>query len=364
MKNYIIYSLVLFSLTFSSCLNKKTKDLGFEIIGTMKNAPKNTYVYVNYSGIIDSTLIASGNFKIKGQVIEPTKATLFLKNSRDRKSLWLENSNIVLIADEGSLKSSMVTGGKVQEVANLHEERKLPILKEIESADYVLSTGNLSKQEQDSVYSNLEDLIEKLSKSSKKFIKEFPNSFESVFTLNANKTRWNKQLITELFSLMDYKTKDTSYGRSITRYLHLNKNPQIGEKYIDFEQENIEGERVKFSSLKGQYTLIDFWASWCAPCRKSNPSLLKLYSKYHENRFNIVGVSLDNDRDNWIKAINDDGLTWYNLTDLKDNENEAVVIYNVIGIPDNILLDSEGVIIKRGIKIDDLAANLKMKFDK
>src|SRR5690606_38199477 len=195
---------------------------------------------------------------------------------------------------------------------------------------------------------------EKIEDHSKAFIKEYPNSYESVFTLNSKRLTWDKELIKELFSLMNIEIQGTYYGKILARHLKLNINPLVGEKYVDFEQQNIKGENIKFSEVRGKYTLIEFWASWCAPCRKLYPELKEVYAIYKKEGFEIVGVSLDEDKERWLKAIADDGLTWINLTDSMFFENEPVIIYNVIGIPDNLLIDEHGIIVGRNLDIETL----------
>ena len=155
--------------------------------------------------------------------------------------------------------------------------------------------------------------------------------------------------------------KETKYGKLLKRYLSLHSNLEIGDNYIDFEQENMYGEIVKFSDLKKKYTLIEFWASWCIPCRESNPKLMELHRKYNKDGFEIVAISLDENKQKWIDAIKKDQLEWINLTDYKFNDNAAAIIYNVNGIPDNILIDEEGVIVNR--KVDAKTLEVKLESD-
>lgn len=181
-------------------------------------------------------------------------------------------------------------------------------------------------------------------------------------TLDIYKTSWGKEKTTELFKLTPRVIKQSEEGKSIARFISLNKDLQIGDKYADFEQENPDGEKIRLSDFEGKYVLLEFWASSCSPCRASNPSLVKEYDKYQGQGFEILGVSLDQDRDKWIKAIEKDGLTWENVSDLKGSENEAALIYGVNGIPDNLLIDENGIIVGRALRGDDLNEKLKTVF--
>ncbi|KKL88540.1 hypothetical protein LCGC14_1923650, partial [marine sediment metagenome] len=186
------------------------------------------------------------------------------------------------------------------------------------------------------------------------YIEENPDSPVSLNTLNVYKTTWGKDKTEELFAFMDSNSKKSENGKAIFTYLELYGNPKVGQKYIDFQQEDTDGNLVKVSDVLGQYTLIEFWASWCGPCRNSNPDLVKLYKDYNDSGFEILGVSLDDNRSNWLKAIDADKLTWTNISDLKGSENEGAIRYGVNGIPDNVLIDSSGTIVGRYLKPEDL----------
>ena len=105
--------------------------------------------------------------------------------------------------------------------------------------------------------------------------------------------------------------------------------------------------------------MIDFWAAWCGPCRGENPNVVKAYNKYNDKGFEILGVSLDDARENWLKAVQDDGLTWTQVSDLKGWSNEVAAQYAISSIPSNLLLDQEGVIIKKNLRGDDLLSALE-----
>jgi thiol-disulfide isomerase/thioredoxin len=132
----------------------------------------------------------------------------------------------------------------------------------------------------------------------------------------------------------------------------------IGRPAPVFTQADTKGKPVSLSSLKGQYVLVDFWASWCGPCRAENPNVLKSYRAYHSKGFTVLGVSLDDEKSPWLGAIKKDGLPWTEVSDLKGWNNSAAVLYGVEGIPMNFLLDKNGVIIAKGLRGNDLEKKL------
>lgn len=137
----------------------------------------------------------------------------------------------------------------------------------------------------------------------------------------------------------------------------------IGMEAPEITLPNPEGQMIALSSLRGKYVLVDFWASWCRPCRIENPNLVAAYNKYHESGFEIYQVSLDKTRDNWIKGIEDDNLAWTQVSDLKFWQSEAAKTYKIQSIPANFLLDKEGKIIAKNLRGDALQAKLSELFD-
>lgn len=134
----------------------------------------------------------------------------------------------------------------------------------------------------------------------------------------------------------------------------------VGREAPDFAMPDVTGKQVKLSSFKGKYVLVDFWASWCAPCRQENPNLVKAYHQFKDKNFTVLGVSLDRpgQKDNWVKAINDDKLAWTNVSDLQFWNSEVVSLYGFNGIPFNILVDPQGKVIAEGLRGETLVAKL------
>jgi peroxiredoxin len=133
---------------------------------------------------------------------------------------------------------------------------------------------------------------------------------------------------------------------------------QIGSMATEFTQNDQNGKPVKLSSFKGKYVLIDFWASWCRPCRQENPNVVAAYNKYKSKNFTVLGVSLDQDKNSWIQAIAADKLTWTHVSDLKYWSNEVAQLYRIQSIPANLLLDPTGKIIGKDLRGEELLQKL------
>ena len=149
------------------------------------------------------------------------------------------------------------------------------------------------------------------------------------------------------------------YVKDLDGIIKQLENVQIGKVAPEFSLPDTAGGSVSLSDFRGKYVLLDFWASWCPPCRRENPNVVKAFNEYKDKNFTIVGISLDKDKSKWMKAIADDNLAWTHLSDLKYWDSEIPALYGVRGIPANVLLDPDGVIVAKNITGEDLHKKLK-----
>lgn len=160
-----------------------------------------------------------------------------------------------------------------------------------------------------------------------------------------------------------YKTKNPQAAAALQKEIEFTKNLLVGGTLPDFTQKTPEGQELSLSSLRGKVVLIDFWASWCGPCRKENPNVVKMYEVYKEKGFEILGVSLDRNKESWVAAIEKDGLTWPHVSDLQGWGNQVAKSFNITAIPHTILVDREGKIIARNLRGPSLEQKLEELFD-
>ena len=350
---------VIIVLILASCQNV-TEQPGYEVNGVIKGVADSTMIFfVCNDAYQDTALVINEKFRFSGTVDAPANIYLMVQNSRDYLSFWIENSVISISGEIGTFNKSTIIGSETQKYADIWYSRVLPMRKKVDSLMPYLRNRNLDKAVYDSIMKVRDEIDLEEEKVTQDFVREFNASIVSLDMLNGYKKSWGKELTTELYSSFNEELKNSDTGMKIARYLELNKNPQAGDMYIDFEMENIDGENIKLSDIEGKVILVEFWASWCYPCKVSNPELVSIYNDYKGKGFAILSVSIDKNKEQWIKAVENSGLIWENVCDFKGNENEASLIYGVNSVPYGFLINEDGKIIDRQIYIKDLRKRLE-----
>lgn len=324
---------VAFILLLVSCQHETGPE--FSMTGKTNGLENGTMIYLDNADsqsidLIDSTAVKNNSFVFHTKLSNsPLHVVIRTNDDHNYRFLWLENNSMTFDASESNFENASVTGSKEEILAQ-------PLRKELEH----LSEENQRARE-----------IE--------FIKKHPNSIVSAETLSVYSTVYGKAKTKALFDLLSEKNKSSKYGQMISDYIQMPEEPKVGEQFVDFEMLDPNGNPKKLSDLKGKTVFLDFWASWCAPCRKENPKLVKTYKKFHPKGFEIFAVSLDENKDQWLKAIRKDHLNWEHVNDFNGQSNKAAFLYGVEGIPDSFLIDSTGIIIARDLRGKQLDKKLE-----
>jgi thiol-disulfide isomerase/thioredoxin len=199
------------------------------------------------------------------------------------------------------------------------------------------------------------DSLEKREEQVKRnYIRMYPDRYIGLHAMSYSMMDWGVDSTKVLFEKMSAALKETSYGLKVQKYISLNKNIQEGSDVVDIVQLSPTGDTLRLSDLKGKWVLIDFWASWCGPCREQNPELVDLYKKWKDKGFEIFAVSLDQRKEDWLAAIKKDSLSWLHVSELNEFENTAAYVYGVNAVPTNYLVDPKGKVVKKDLEPDEI----------
>ncbi len=322
----------------------------------------------NQPQVLDTVIVESGSFTIDLNTVQDKNLRLLTSSSTKGNLLvFVEGSPLKATVYKDSIWASKVTGSRSNDLYNeyMGQLRDLSIAKRDNATAY-----NQARLEQDGVMINiLQQQNKELQTTERGFKKQFiasnPNSLFTIMVLSGLLDTKDISLTEakRVIAATDKQLMQTNLGKVLTASLAATKNTDIGGQAPEFAAPTPNGQELSLSDAMGTYTLIDFWASWCKPCRIENPNLVRAYDQYHDRGFNIIGVSLDQPKGKarWIKAIADDGLTWPQISNLKFWQDPIARQYNVKAIPASFLIDQDGIIIAknlRGQKLDETLASL------
>lgn len=325
-----IYLATFILATLFSC-NKTEEKSGFTITATIENASGTAKLLKlnlvnNETIVVDSTNIENGKFTFKGNVESPYFHTVMLNEDRGKRfHFFLENSNINVNGNYNDIENVTISGSKENDIYKSYDYQSIfekPVAIEIMKKHNNTSFG----------------------------------AFTAFYQFQVN----NFPLDSIGFYVNNFspEVKKSVYFKHLDSLYITLKRVAISQKAPNFSIPNTEQKIVNLSDFKGKYVLIDFWASWCVPCRKANPTLVNLYKNLKDQNFEIISISVDKNRKSWLKAIEDDGLTWTNLSNVKGWD-KVSKNYGVKAIPQNFLLNPKGVIIAKNIAEDDMIETVR-----
>jgi peroxiredoxin len=347
----------------------------FNLKGEFTNLKENKNIYLihveNDAEKLDSAKVTNGKFEFNIALAKPALAILLLDHTgndlnskqspKDFYRFFIDAGNATLTSTDSVAKAKL----KGLEIFDVHQQlikSTIPIEEELIALNKEFGSYPEDKRRDPKFALGFQDryeaLLEKRTAAIAAFIINNPSSYVSLYSLSGDLATddMNVVLVENAYKGLSDDLKNTNMAKSILYKLDLAKRTSIGVMAADFEAKTPEQIPIKLSSFKGQYVLIDFWASWCGPCRQENPNVLRAYETFKDKNFTVLGVSIDEKEDAWVKAVKQDGLVWVQLL---DRTSEIANMYGINAIPKNFLVDPSGKIIAKNLRGSELMSTLQ-----
>ena len=365
---------------FSACESNTASKNEFVISGKAEGVFNGVRVYLKTSEngqkgrITDTAIVVNEAFNFKGKIDGSEMRILTIDGIVGQTALVLEPEQIEVTIYKDSIYQSEVSGGNNNVIFNSYKNGYQDLVEQVSGLRqaYVLAQGDADAikeiQERNTI------LRSELKDYGLNFLKQNPDSDFSLMLLDGitGQQGFDAKMASEVFELMPQallnKPTNTIMAQKINAKINIALNtfePKIGAKAPDFTAPNPDGEMITLSNILGKVTILDFWASWCRPCRIENPNFVKIYEQYHAKGLEIISVSLDrnNQKQRWVEAIEKDQLNWYNVSNLKFWQDPLAQLYNVSSIPATFILDKDGVILATKLRGGALEAKISELLD-
>jgi peroxiredoxin len=354
--NKIFIAIAAMGFLVSSCTSIDQYKLTGKVKGMTKGKVYLSILQDHKLVKMDSTEMSSTGFSFEGVIKDPGIYFVKLEGQRGAIQVFLENSEISIDADLKNLKEAKIVGSRNHDLVFAFDKKQQSFqvkqqLMRLEYQKAVKASNLFLKDSIEAEFNKLE--VDKLD-AGEQFVSLNCKTEAAAFIAYRISAPLEISEMEKIYAMLVGNAKKSSYADLLKDKIELLKSVEVGQPAPDFTMDTNKGDSLSLSSFKGKVVVIDFWASWCAPCRKENPHMLEMYKELHPKGVEFLGVSLDKNKKSWLKAIKDDKLVWNHVSDLKYWACKAAKLYGISGIPATIVIDQNGIIVAKKVFGDDL----------